>query len=75
MKNFNITLEQAYPFDRLICIKIAGVKNILNTKIEINYNKIERMNGLDDLANPLSRKSEPPTDLPRHIHRIEICPW
>jgi len=26
------------------------VKNIPNTKIEISYNKIERMNGLDDLA-------------------------
>jgi hypothetical protein len=28
----------------------AGVKNIPSTKIEVNYNKIQRMNGLDDLA-------------------------
>jgi hypothetical protein len=50
VKNFNIARYQAYPFDRLICIKKAGVKNIPTTKIEISYNKIERMNGLDDLA-------------------------
>jgi hypothetical protein len=28
----------------------AGVKNIPSTNIEIRYNKIQRMNGLDDLA-------------------------
>jgi hypothetical protein len=50
VKNFNIARYQAYPFDRLICIKKAGVKNIPNTKIEASYNKIERMKGLDDLA-------------------------
>lgn len=50
MKNFNIAPYQAYPFDRLICIKKAGVKNIPSTKIEISYNKIERLKGLDDLA-------------------------
>ncbi|MCX5844161.1 MAG: hypothetical protein NT022_10525, partial [Deltaproteobacteria bacterium] len=31
-------------------MKKAGVKNTPSTKIEISYNKIQRMNGLDDLA-------------------------
>lgn len=50
MKNFNIARYQTYPFDRLICVKKAGVKNIPTTKIEISYNKIERLKGLDELA-------------------------
>lgn len=50
VKNFNIVRYQAYPFDRLICVKKAGVKNIPSTKIEISYNKIERLKGLDELA-------------------------
>jgi len=31
-------------------MKKAGVKNIPSTKIEISYNKIQRMTGLDDIA-------------------------
>jgi hypothetical protein len=31
-------------------IKKAGVKSISGTKIELSYNNIARMNGLDDLA-------------------------
>ena len=50
MKSFNIARYQAYPFNRLICIKKTGVKNIPSTKIEASYNKIQRMSGLDDLA-------------------------
>ena len=50
VKNFNIARYQAYPFDRLICIKKAGVKNITGAKIEFSYNKMERIGGLDDLA-------------------------
>ena len=31
-------------------MKKAGVKNIPSTKIEVSYNKIERLKGLDDLV-------------------------
>jgi hypothetical protein len=49
-KNFNITKKHLYPLECPIFIKKAGVKNVPNTKIELNYNRIMRIQGLDELA-------------------------
>jgi hypothetical protein len=52
-KNFNITKKPTYPLEGPILIKKVGVKNIANTKVELNCNKIARIQGLDELAQVL----------------------
>jgi hypothetical protein len=49
-KNFNIAKKPAYPAEAPILIKKAGVKKIANTKVELNWNKITRIQGLDEFA-------------------------
>jgi hypothetical protein len=52
-KNFNIPKKPAYRYEGPILIKKVGVKNIPSTKIELNCNKIPRIQGLDELAKVL----------------------
>jgi hypothetical protein len=52
-KNFNIAKKPTYPNEDPILIKKAGVKKIPSTKIELNCNKITRIQGLDELSNLL----------------------
>jgi hypothetical protein len=49
-KSFNITRKPAYPLKGPILNKKVGVNKIPSTKIELNWNKIARIHGLDELA-------------------------
>jgi len=52
-KNFNIVKKSPYPVEGPILIKKTGAKKITNTKVELSWNKITRIQGLDELATVL----------------------
>jgi hypothetical protein len=52
-KNFNIIEKHYHPLEGPILTKKAGVNNMPSTKIELNYNKIALIQGLDELSKVL----------------------
>jgi hypothetical protein len=49
-KSFNIPKKHQYPLEYPISTKKAGVKNVPSTKVDMNHNKIARIQCLDELA-------------------------
>jgi hypothetical protein len=49
-KNFNIPQKPTCPLKAPFLAKKVGVKNVPNTKIELNHSKIARIQDLDELA-------------------------
>ena len=50
MKHFNIIKKPAYRFKDHILSEKVGVKNMPSTKIDFSYNKITRIQDLDELS-------------------------